>query len=231
MRRVLTVARALGTGYHYVAAWPVIVLLSSFVINLIVFAVIGDKIPVAPITYGIISIFLVQLVVCAQGLIQLFNFVVGLNASRRSFYLGTALLILAQSVAYGLLLYLAKLVEHATHGWGENLGFFDPVGFSHSDSPVQILVYTVPMLLFSYLGVCLGLITKRWGSIGIFLLIVIITAGTGGASVLLTWTRSWSAVGHWFVTQSTLGVAVGWSLVPLALLVLGGYGLVRRANP
>jgi len=231
MKRVLTVARALSTGYHYAAAWPLGIMLTSFLINLAVFAVIGDQIPGLHITYGVASIYVVQLVVCGQLMTQLFSFAVGLNASRRAFYLGTALIILAQSVAFGVLLYLAKLVEHATHGWGESLAFFDPVGISHSNNPVQILVYTVPMLLFSYLGVGLGIVTKRWGSNGIFVLSVLTIATTGGASILLTWSHRWSAVGHWFVTQSTVGIAVGWALVPLVLLAVGGYGLLRRATP
>jgi hypothetical protein len=231
MKRVVTVARALSSNYHYALAWPVGIMLTSFLINLAIFGVIGDQVPGVHITYGISSIYVVQLVVCAQAMTQLFSFVVGLNASRRAFYLGTALIIGAQSFAYGVLLYLAKLLEHATHGWGESLAFFDPVGISHSNNPVQILVYTVPMLLFSYIGVGTGIVTKRWGSNGVFVLSLLTIAIAGGAVVLLTWSHNWSTVGHWFVTQSTLGIAVGWALVPLVLLAAGGYGLIRRATP
>jgi hypothetical protein len=231
MKRVLTVAQALSSSYHYALAWPLGIMLTSFVINLALFAVIGDQIPGVHITYGVSSIYVVQLVVCAQAMTQMFSFAVGLNASRRAFYLGTALIIVAQSFAYGVLLYLAKLVEHATHGWGESLAFFDPAGISHSNNPVQILVYTVPMLLFSYIGVGLGIVTKRWGSNGIFVLSVLTIAITGGVSTLLTWSHHWSTIGNWFVAQSTLGIAVGWALVPLVLLAAGGYGLLRRATP
>lgn len=56
-------------------------------------------------------------------------------------------------------------------------------------------------------------------------------AHSGGASILLTWSHHWSTVGNWFVTQSTVGIAVGWALVPLVLLAAGGYGLIRRATP
>jgi hypothetical protein len=96
---------------------------------------------------------------------------------------------------------------------------------------VEILVYTVPLLLFSYLGVFMGLVTKRWGNTGRYVLTAVTVVGTVGASILLTWSHNWSSVGHWFATQSTLGLAVGWTLVPLVILAVGGYGVIRRATP
>jgi hypothetical protein len=231
MNRALSVARVMNTGFPYAFAWPLAIMLSSFVINLALFAAIGDQIPGVHITYGIVSIYIVQLIVCAQGMTQLFSFAVGLNVSRRAFYLGSGLVILAQSLTYGVVLYLAKLVEHATHGWGESLAFFDPVGISHSNRPTQILVYAAPMLLVSYIGVFIGVVTKRWGSNGVFALTVAASAAFGGAAILVTWSHHWLAVGHWFASQSTFAVAVGWALVPMVLLAAGGYGLIRRATP
>jgi hypothetical protein len=183
------------------------------------------------VTYGIISIYIVQLIVCSQGVTQMFSFAVGLNATRRAFYLGMAMVVAAQSFAYGILLYLAKLIEHVSHGWGVRLAFFDPVGVTHSNNAVQILVYAVPMLLFSYIGVFTGVVAKRWGGNGIFTLSALATLVLGGAAVLITWADSWSAVGDWFVSQPAFTLTVGWVLLPVAALAAGAYGLIRRATP
>jgi hypothetical protein len=164
MKRVLPVARILLTNWHYAFLWPVAIMMTSFVINLALFAAIGDRVEGMNVTYGIISIYIVQLIVCSQGVTQMFSFAVGLNATRRAFYLGMAMVVAAQSFAYGILLYLAKLIEHVSHGWGVRLAFFDPVGVTHSNNAVQILVYAVPMLLFSYMGVFTGVVAKRWGA-------------------------------------------------------------------
>jgi hypothetical protein len=231
MKRALAVARLLTTGIPFALAWPLAIMFTSFLINLAIFAAIGAQIPGVHITYGIVSIYIVQLIVCGSTMTQLFSFAVGLNASRRAFYLGTSLMIVIQSMGYGVLLYLLKLVEHATHGWGESMAFFDPVGISHSTSPIQILVYAVPMLLISYVGAFIGLVSKRWGTNGVLGLSVLASLAFGGAAVLITWSHNWIAVGNWFASQSTLALAAGWVLVPIVVLATGGYGLIRRATP
>ena len=71
MKRVLSVARVLNTGIPYAFAWPLGIMLTSFVINLAIFAFIGQQIPGVHITYGIVSIYIVQLIVCAQTMTQL----------------------------------------------------------------------------------------------------------------------------------------------------------------
>jgi hypothetical protein len=231
MRRVLSVARIPLINWHYAFLWPLGIMTGSFAINLALFASLADKVQGMNVTYGIVSIFFVQLIVCSQGMTQMFNFAVGLSATRRAFYLATGLVVTAQSFAYGIVLYLAKLIEHASHGWGVRLAFFDPIGVTHSNSPAQILVYAVPLLLCSYIGIFTGVVAKRWGGNGIFTLGVLTTLVLGGAVVLVTWTHSWPAVGNWFTSQSALALTVGWVLLPMAALAAAGYGLIRRATP
>lgn len=231
MKRVVAVARIVLTNWPYALLWPVGIMTGSFLINIALFASIGGQIEGMNVTYGIISIYAVQLIVYSQSMTQMFSFAVGLNATRRAYYAGTALVAVAQSLAFGVLLYLAKLVEHATHGWGVRLAFFDPVGVTHGNGPAQILVYAVPMVLASFIGVFTGVVVKRWGGNGVFTLSVLTLLVTGGAAVLITWTRSWPAVGHWFTSQSALALTVGWVLIPVAALAAGAYGLIRRATP
>src|SRR5262245_38880905 len=114
MNRILSIARIQLIGWP-AFLWPVGIMASSLLINIALFAAIGDLIPdeKAHFTGGISSIYIVQLIVCAMAMTQLFSFAVGLNATRRAFYLGTALVALGQSVGYGILLYVLKLIEHA----------------------------------------------------------------------------------------------------------------------
>jgi hypothetical protein len=231
MKRVLAVTQVLLTSGYLTLVWPVAIMLSSFVLNVLLFASIGDQIRGQYVTYGVVSIYIVQLIVASQGIIQTFSFMVGLNVSRRAFYLGDGLALLLQSLSYGVLLYAGALIEHATNGWGGGLRYFDPLPVTHGDSPLLILVYAVPLVLVSYLGMVLGLVAKRWGSNGI----LAISLGTllvgGGAAVLVTWARDWLAVGDWFADQSGLSLAIGWTLPVVTVLAAIGYRLIRRATP
>jgi hypothetical protein len=230
MNRVLSVARIHSTAWA-AFVWPPAIMATSFLLNVALFAVIGDQIPGTHFTGGLSSIYVVQLVVASQMVAQFFSFAVGLGATRRAFYLGTGLVVLAQSLAFSVGIYVLMLIEHATNGWGVRLGFFDPIPLTHSGSPVQILVYFVPMLLVSVVGMFLGVVAKRWGSNGIFTLSLGTLVLLGGASVLITWAGRWTAVAHWFADQPGLTLTAGWTLIPLVVLAYGAYGLLRRATP
>jgi|SRR5262245_23522653 len=228
MNRVLSVARIHATAW-VAFVWPPAIMATSFLINLALFASISDA--RAHATGGITSIYVVVLIVASQMVTQVFSFAVGYGATRRAFYLGTGLVLLVQSLVYSLGLYVLKLIEHATDGWGVQLGFFDPLPLTHSQSPAQILVYFVPMLLLSIMGMFLGVVAKRWGSNGILAISLGALILFGGATVLVTWAGRWAAVGTWFANQPGLALTAGWTLIPLLALAYGAYGLLRRATP
>ena len=87
------------------------------------------------------------------------------------------------------------------------------------------------MLLFSYVGLFLGVVAKRWGTNGVLLLIVLDLVVFGAAVVAITWAEGWPGVGHWLVDQPGLALAAGWTLLPLVVAAAGSYGLTRRAVP
>src|SRR5262249_28510204 len=118
-----------------------------------------------------------------------------------------------------------------TNGWGVGVGFFDLVPLTHSNSPVQILVYAVPMVLFSVIGMFLGIVSKRWGANGVLTLSLATLILAGTAVVLVTWGRDWPAVGNWFVSQPGVALTAGWTLLPVAALAAGTYAISRRATP
>jgi hypothetical protein len=234
MSRVLRVAQIQLTSGRGAFGWPLTILGISFAVNLAFFAAMGDRLPNQPdahITGGLGSIYILQLIAAWQSMNQMFSFAVGLNVTRRTFYAGTLLVTTGLSLVFGGLLYLFELLEHASGGWGIDLPFFDPLPATHGNSPLNILVYAVPMLMLSSVGLFLGIVTKRWGVNGFFGLTVLSLVLTGLLGVLASWLHGWSAIGSWLTGQSAVGLLVGWLLVPATLLVAGGYGLLRRAIP
>jgi hypothetical protein len=53
----------------------------------------------------------------------------GVSVSRRTFFLGTALAALVQSVFYGIALSALVVIEDATRGWGMGLDYWAPGPF------------------------------------------------------------------------------------------------------
>jgi hypothetical protein len=230
MNRVSRVARILLTAWAPTLGWPLAVLTAAFTINLAVFWSIGDAVD-EPTTGGLASIFVVQFIACWQLIHQFFGFVVGLNATRRSFYAAALLVTLGQSLAFAVLLYGMARIEDATGGWGINLAFFDPVPVTHSASPLTILVYAVPMALMSCWGLFLGSVTKRWGTNGFFVLSLLGIVAIGLVAVLITWLDGWSAIGTWLLNQSPMAMAIGWALLPAVALAAAGYAPLRTTVP
>jgi hypothetical protein len=230
LRRMMAVARVLLADTGPAVLWPLIIMGAAFVINVLVFAAIGDDLD-EPTTGALVSIYVVQFVVCWQGLYQFFSFAVGLNASRRSVYAATVLVTVGQSVFFGLLLYGFAIIERATGGWGINLSFFDPLPITSSASPVTVLVYAVPMVAASCLGLFCGAVSRRWGGTGVFVFVVIEVLLVGGAIALITLLEWWPAIFAWYADQSGLSLTIGWPLILVAGAAVGGYAVLRRATP
>ena len=118
MNRVLPAARIQLVTWTALIGWPWGIMLSSFVINLALFSAIGDDIPDGRQTGGLASIYIVAMISAAQTITQFFPFSLGLGLTRRTFYAATTLLLVAEALLFGVLLYLCKLAEQATDGWG-----------------------------------------------------------------------------------------------------------------
>jgi len=231
MTSTLRTVRVLLTNWYWALLFPVTILLVSFVVNLVIFAAIGRAAMQNSWTGGLASIYLVQLAVSWAGVRQHFSFTVGLNATRRAFYSGLTLVVLAQSVLFGLFVYLGAWIERATDGWGVGMKFFDPASFLDHHALSAMLIYIVPMALVSCFGVFVGAVGKRWGTFGFFGFSLASIVVFGGIAVLISLLHGWPAVGSWFVDQSALSLLAGWALVPTVLLGLGGSAVLRRAIP
>lgn len=232
MNRVQRVARVQLTNWAQLLGWPVMILALSFAFNLAFFASIGDGIEEGNrATGGIVSIYIMQIIMCSIALAQVFSFAVGLNVTRRTFYLAQSLVVVGQSLLYGVLLYVLDMIEQATGGWGIHMTYFSIGNAVDGYSPLSILIYAVPMVLCSYVGLGYGVVAKRWGSQGVMWATVLIGVVLGLATVLITLNDAWSSFGSWLANQNGAVLALGWTLLPLVALAGGGYALLRRAVP
>jgi hypothetical protein len=231
MNRILLASRVQLTTWKQTFSWPPAILALSFLINLAFFGSMGDTLGDAPSTGGVISIFIFQSITCSMLMTQGFSFAVGLNVTRRTFLAGTSVVIGLMSLTFSVLLYVLSIVEQLTNGWGMRLAYFTVLPVTRTYSPLVIVVFLVPMLLFSFTGLFLGVVAKRWGTNGVLSLMLATFVVAGGLAVLITWLQGWTPVGTWLAGQSTLALVAGWTLVPLVALAAGSYGLSRRAVP
>ncbi len=208
--------------------WPWAILACAFAVNLMIFGGFQDAIQYK-YTGGLMSIYIVFLF-SGQGVSQFFPYALGMSVSRRTFYIATSLVTIGMSIVFGLVIYLLSLLEHATGGWGIGLHFYR-LPFMETHNPAtQILVYVVPFLVLGFIGTFCGVILRRWGPTGIYVLMLGSTVALGGATALITWRHDWVAFANWFTTQSTTALLVGWPSVVAAILALAGYAGMRHAT-
>lgn len=231
--RVLTAARLNVVGAPMRLGIPWAVVLAAFLINLLIFGLLrtstGDASP--GVTGAIAALYFSAAAAYLQTMTQTFPFALSLGVTRRNFYLGASLVVLAESLLHGVLLTVLLAIERATGGWGLDLRFFG-VGFLVQGNPVaQVAAYAVPMAALCFLGLLVGTLFRRWGQIGLYVTGVASILVLGGLVVLVTWQQWWGSVGGFFTTTPTLALTAAYPLLLAAVFAAGGYLLVRRATP
>ncbi len=171
------------------------------------------------------------MVTCIQSVTQFFPFVSGLSRTRRDFLAGTGLFILVQSAVNALLLCVLGRVERATDGWGLSVRFFEPPFLAQDSVFAQFLVYLVPFLALSALGLAVGAVFKRWGQTGMFVLMIAGILVGGGLVALASWRGWWGAIGGFFTDTPVLALTAGYPLVLAVALAGGTYAILRRTTP
>jgi hypothetical protein len=232
MKRVYDVARIQAVNWFWIFAFPLVLLLVILLLNLGIFAAIGEVAPPDGRSTGaLMSIYFVMVVTHLQTMTQVFPFALGLSVTRRAFYAGTGLVVGAQSVLFGVLLVVFGRIEAATDGWGLDLRFFGLPFLLQDNLLAQWLVYTVPFLTLSAVGVFAGVVFKRWGQPGVYVLTLGSAVLLAGAAMIVTWQRWWPAVGSFFTDQPTFALLAGYPLVIAVVLGAGGWLALRRATP
>ncbi|KQS71909.1 hypothetical protein [Modestobacter sp. Leaf380] len=231
MSRVVAAARLHAIHAPVALGVPWLVVGSSFAINLAIWAAMSPEARAAGGTGGLVSLYITVGIVFLQSVTQLFPLAMGLSLTRRTFYLGTLLTAGLQSLVFGVVLTVFTLVENATGGWGVGLSFWAPGRLDVDNPALQVVVFAVPMILASVVGTGLGVVVKRWGQTGMWVLGITSLLLSGLAGVLVTYSGSWRAVGAFFL-DAPLAVLV--LVVPgLAAVALAGLGFagLRRAVP
>ena len=126
---------------------------------------------------------------------------------------------------------MSDFYPESPDGPGIHMAYFSIGTAVDGYSPLSIVIYAVPMVLCSYVGLFYGVIAKRWGNAGVIWASVLAGVVLGTAVVLVTLSDRWPSVGSWLQGQSGVVLAAGWTLLPLVALAGGGYALLRRAIP
>jgi hypothetical protein len=228
MKTLVNVAR-----YHLVdrityVALPWAILAFSFLINLAI-AAMAPQPPGGIYSGGLVSIYIFLLICGVLSMTRELPFGLMLGVSRRGYYLGTALLVLALGIAYGLALTALQAVERASGGWGYSLHYFQVPWIMDGPWYQTWVTSFVLLVLFFLYGMWYGLVYRRWNVVGILAFVVAQMLVALVVVAVLALTHTWTAFGHFFTTVQA--PALTGVLAALAVVLgLGGFSTIRRAT-
>lgn len=229
--RPLRAARIQMVNKRLSLGMPWLILGSAFLVNLVVWALVPESPSEPRITGGIMSIYIFVLIGQVFTVVQWFPFALGLSVTRRDFLLGTGGLVLVESFGQGLVLTLLRAVEELTNGWGIDLTFFGVPYLVSDNWLLQWVLYSMPFVGLSAIGLLIGSIYKRFGQTGMWWATIVVILVVGAGVVVLTWQQAWGAFGSLLADTPP---AVALIALPAAVaLVAGGltHLLLRRATP
>ena len=173
-------------------------------------------------------IFVWLLVVAVQAMNRTFHFALGFGATRRDYYLGTLLALVASAAGWAILFGVLAMVEEATNGWGLGGNMFAAVYFGDDGPLARIWYIFLIMLFFTGIGLVSGSLFVRWRTFGLIGFFAVVALLLVGAFAWIGLTDSWQQVGSFF---ATLGFAGSYPLllIPFAVSVALGYLMLRRS--
>ena len=197
--RVLTAARLNTVGIGQRLAIPWMVVGSAFLINLLIFGLIrANTDDAAPgVTGALAALYFAAAAAHLQTMTQTFPFALSLGVTRRNFYLGAGLVLLAESIVHSIALTVLLAIENATDG----LGAAAQVLRRGVPGPVQpggpgAWSYGAPLLALGLVGMMFGTLFKRWGQLGVYAAAIGTTLVLGALVVLVTWQQWWGRGRH-----------------------------------
>lgn len=230
MKRLGSVIRIQLQTWRSTLSLPWAVLAVSFAVNLFAFEMAKDPDSQHGSTGGLAALYVFVAIAFSATPREYFPLTLGLNGTRRSFCGATALLAVAESFGYGLLVYALGVLENAIGGWGAGMFFFD-VPFLRELNPVlHLLCLAVPLLLTAFLGLWVGSVFTRWGRPGMYTLVTAAVVVLGSLSMLASVTGQWSGIGRWFATEPLPALLIGWPLLIIAVLAGAVWLTLRRAR-
>ncbi|MGH3208885.1 MAG: hypothetical protein ACRDNO_14105 [Trebonia sp.] len=226
---------------YLVLTW--MVLAFSFVVNVIIFAVIPVAHHTVATAHGPVSVantdgrytgalcsfFIMFLVLGVQSIGRSLPFGLALGVSRRSYYLGTALLAVVLACADGLALTALQAIERATGGWGVHMGFFRVAYLLNGPWYLTWLTSFVGLALLFVYGMWFGIVYRRWNLVGTLTFIAAQVTVLLGAILVITWAHGWTGVGRFFTGLTVAGLTGLLAVLAVAMLA-GGHATIRRAT-
>ncbi|QYR21405.1 hypothetical protein KZ483_27680 [Paenibacillus sp. sptzw28] len=204
---------------------PSIILMSSFLVNLIIGSLTEEPI----YTGGLFSILIYMLVAGILTLTQTFPFALGLSVRRKDFYIGTASMIVLASAATAILLLILSLIEKWTDAWSTELHFFNLPYLSDGSAPQNLFIFFILLLHAYYLGFAISSVHRRFGRLGMYVFSIgsfLIFTIAGYSITFLGW---WDNIWIWVADQNAFGLAL-WLIPPVAVYALTSYLLLRKAT-
>ena len=180
-------------------------------------------------TGGLVSLYVFMLLCGSLSMTRSLPFGLMMGISRRTYYAGTALLVLTLGVVYGLGLTLLQVVERATDGWGLNLHYFRIPWIMDGPWYETWLTSFVLLVAFVLYGMWYGLVFRRWSVPGLVTFVAAQIVVALLAVVAVSVTHSWSGVGHFFTTVTALALTGVLAVIGLAM-GFGGLSTVRRVT-
>jgi hypothetical protein len=176
---------------------------------------------------GLASIFILSLILGALSVARALPFGLALGLSRRTYYLGTALLGVALAAIVALVATVGQQVERATDGWGLAMRFFRvPYILDGPWYLTWLTSFVAVTLLFVY-GMWIGVVYRRWNLIGLVAFLAAQISVLVAGALAVTWTHDWHHIGHFLTALSAAGLT-GLLAALSAVLFIGGITTMRR---
>lgn len=220
--------------YHLVqpvlyVALPWGILTFVFLINLAIIGAIPDSNSQPRYVGGLSAVYIIVCIVGALATSRSLPFGLTLGASRRSYYIGTALLAIATAVVYGLALTVLNVIEGSTGGWGVNMHFFRVPYLLDGPWYRTWLTSVVGLTLLFVYGMWYGLVYRRWNILGLVAFIAAQLLVLLGAALITIWADAWTSMGHFFTGLTAAGLT-GLLAALTAALLMGGLVTIRRVT-
>jgi hypothetical protein len=203
----------------------------SFAINLALWGVADLGAVDTAFSGGLASLYVAMAIIYVQAITRLLPLAMGLSLSRRSFYLGSAVMAAIQSLAYAVIIVGLAAIEGATDGWGLGLQFWAPLELAGLNPAFAVLIYAGPLLGSAFVGMAIGVVQKRWGTGGLWALILGTLLLAGGLAILATGLDAWGGIGDWVTDRSLLTMAVGLPILLAVTLAGLTWAALRRVVP
>jgi hypothetical protein len=224
----ISVARYQLTDRYNFVFMPWLILVLDFLIILVIFTETPAAGHGQPRYSGALAgIYVALIAVGALSIARQLPFALALGLSRRSFYVGTALLAVAMAAGYGLALAVLQLIEGATGGWGLNVHFFRVPYLLSGPWYLGWLTSFVGLALMLAWGMWFGIVYRRWNLAGLLSFIAAQAVAVTVVLLIIGEAHAWTGVARFFTTLTIEGLTGLLAVLTVALLG-GGYATVRR---